>query len=72
MSHAQSSTMIDLRFQVEKAEADRFAMVPQLAFKLRISQDDPEDELSRDYLYGAYQQKADLLEQMSERGENHQ
>ena len=34
--------------------------------------DDPEDELSRDYLYGAYQQKADLLEQMSERGENHQ
>ena len=35
-------------------------------------QDDPEDELSRDYLYGAYQQKADLLEQMSERGENHQ
>ena len=33
--------------------------------------DDPEDELSRDYLYGAYQQKADLLEQMSERGENH-
>jgi hypothetical protein len=35
-------------------------------------QDDPEDELSRDYLYGAYQQKADLLEQMSERGGNHQ
>jgi len=34
--------------------------------------DDPEDELSRDYLYGAYQQKADLLEQMSERGENRQ
>jgi hypothetical protein len=35
-------------------------------------QDNPEDELSRDYLYGAYQQKADLLEQMSERGENRQ
>ena len=35
-------------------------------------QDDPQDELSRDYLYGAYQQKADLLEQMSERGGNHQ
>ena len=32
-------------------------------------QENPEDELSRDYLYGAYQQKADLLEQMSERGE---
>jgi hypothetical protein len=32
-------------------------------------QDDPENELARDYLYGAYQQKADLLEQMSERGE---
>ncbi len=35
-------------------------------------QDDPEDELSRDYLYGAYQQKAELLEQMSERGGNQQ
>ncbi len=35
-------------------------------------QDNPEDELSRDYLYGAYQQKADLLEQMSERGGNQQ
>lgn len=30
---------------------------------------EPENEMARDYLYGAYQQKADLLAQMSERGE---
>jgi len=31
-------------------------------------QEDPESEIARDYLYDAYQQKADLLAQMSERG----
>jgi len=31
--------------------------------------DDPESEIARDYLYNAYQQKADLLAQMNERGE---
>ena len=31
--------------------------------------EDPEDEFARDYLYGAYQQKADLLAQISERGD---
>ena len=30
--------------------------------------EDPENEIARDYLYEAYQEKADLLEQMSERG----
>jgi hypothetical protein len=30
--------------------------------------EDPEIEIARDYLYGAYQQKADLLAQMTERG----
>jgi len=34
--------------------------------------EEPENELARDYLYDAYQQKADLLAQMSERGENPQ
>ena len=34
--------------------------------------EEPENELARDYLYGAYQQKADLLAEMSERGENPQ
>ena len=33
-------------------------------------QEDPGDELARDYLYGAYQQKADLLATMSDRGVN--
>jgi len=31
--------------------------------------EDPEDEVARDYLYDAYHQKADLLAQISERGE---
>jgi hypothetical protein len=30
--------------------------------------EDPENEIARDYLYEAYQEKADLLEQISERG----
>jgi len=34
--------------------------------------EEPGNELARDYLYGAYQQKADLLAEMSERGENPQ
>lgn len=32
--------------------------------------EDPQNEMARDYLYEAYRQKADLLAQMSERGEN--
>ncbi len=35
-------------------------------------QEDPGDEMARDYLYGAYQQKADLLATMSDRGVNTQ
>jgi hypothetical protein len=30
--------------------------------------EEPENELARDYLFEAYQQKADLLSQLSERG----
>ncbi len=32
-------------------------------------QENPESEIARDYLYSAYQQKADLLAQISERGD---
>jgi hypothetical protein len=32
--------------------------------------EEPQNEVARDYLYGAYQQKADLLTQLTERGEN--
>ncbi len=32
-------------------------------------QEEPQNEMARDYLYEAYQQKADLLAQMTERGE---
>jgi hypothetical protein len=34
--------------------------------------EEPDNELARDYLYDAYHQKADLLSEMSERGENPQ
>jgi hypothetical protein len=34
--------------------------------------EDPQSEIARDYLYGAYQQKADLLAQMSDRGDDGQ
>jgi hypothetical protein len=33
-------------------------------------QEEPQNEVARDYLYEAYQQKADLLAQIGERGEN--
>jgi hypothetical protein len=32
--------------------------------------ENPQSEAARDYLYGAYQQKAELLSEISERGEN--
>lgn len=32
--------------------------------------EEPQNEVARDYLYGAYQQKADLLAQITERGDN--
>ncbi|MFZ3215173.1 MAG: hypothetical protein WA192_03855 [Candidatus Acidiferrales bacterium] len=32
--------------------------------------EEPQNEIARDYLYEAYQQKADLLTQITERGEN--
>ena len=31
--------------------------------------EEPQNELARDYLYDAYHQKADLLDQISDRGE---
>jgi len=34
--------------------------------------EEPDNELARDYLYDAYHQKADLLSELSERGENPQ
>jgi len=34
--------------------------------------EEPDNELARDYLYEAYHQKADLLSELSERGENAQ
>ena len=48
---------------------DNLAIVDNyIALCEKSVREDPENEIARDYLYEAYQQKADLLEQMTERG----
>jgi hypothetical protein len=52
---------------------DNLAIVDNyIALCEKSVREDPENEVARDYLYGAYQQKADLLAQMSERGDDGQ
>jgi len=48
---------------------DNLAIVDNyIALCEKSVREDPENEIARDYLYEAYEQKADLLAQMSERG----
>ena len=48
---------------------DNLAIVDNdIALCEKSVREDPENEIARDYLFEAYQQKADLLEQMTERG----
>jgi|SRR5208282_1014406 hypothetical protein len=48
---------------------DNLAIVDNyIALCEKSVREEPENEVARDYLYDAYQQKADLLAQMSERG----
>ena len=35
----------------------------------KTMREEPQNEIAREYLYGAYQQKAELLASMTERGE---
>jgi hypothetical protein len=52
---------------------DNLAIVDNyIALCEKSVREDPENEVARDYLYGAYEQKADLLAQMSERGDDGQ
>jgi hypothetical protein len=48
---------------------DNLAIVDNyIALCEKSVREDPENEIARDYLYDAYEQKADLLAQMTERG----
>ncbi len=50
---------------------DNLAIVDNyIALCEKSVREDPENEIARDYLYDAYEQKADLLAQMTERGVN--
>jgi anti-sigma factor RsiW len=63
----ESDPAVNVAFQKNLQIVDNYIVVCE-----KSVQEEPENELARDYLYGAYQQKADLLAQMSERGENPQ
>jgi hypothetical protein len=50
---------------------DNLAIVDNyIALCEKSVREEPESEIARDYLYDAYQQKASLLAQMTERGLN--
>ena len=50
---------------------DNLAIVDNyIALCEKSVREEPENEVARDYLYDAYEQKADLLAQMTERGVN--
>ena len=63
----ESDPAVNVAFQKNLQIVDNYIVVCE-----KSVQEEPDNELARDYLYGAYQQKADLLAQMSERGENAQ
>ena len=50
---------------------DNLAIVDNyIALCEKSVREEPENEVARDFLYDAYEQKADLLAQMTERGVN--
>jgi len=63
----EADPAVNVAFQQNLQIVDNYIVVCE-----KSVQEEPENELARDYLYGAYQQKADLLAEMSERGENPQ
>jgi len=61
----------DLNPAVTASLHENLAVVDNyIALCKKSVQEEPQNEIARDYLYGAYQQKADLLAQLHERGEN--
>ena len=64
------ASMINLDPVVSASLQKNLAIVDNyIALCEKSVQEDPNSEAARDYLYGAYQQKADLLAQMTERGD---
>jgi hypothetical protein len=65
------SAMVESNPVVTASLHDNLAIVDNyIALCEKSVQEEPENEIARDYLYGAYEQKADLLAQMTERGVN--
>jgi hypothetical protein len=66
---ATMSSMLDSNPVVTASLHKNLAIVDNyIALCEKSVHEDPDSELARDYLYEAYQQKADLLAQMTERG----
>jgi hypothetical protein len=76
LANAERDTVSSLRETnpvVTASLHDNLAIVDNyIALCEKSVREDPENEVARDYLYGAYQQKADLLAQISERGDDGQ
>ena len=64
---ADANAVVEASFQKNLDVVDNYIKLCEKSVR-----EDPQNELARDYLYGAYQQKADLLAEMSERGDNQQ
>jgi hypothetical protein len=66
----QNASFSDPNPEVSASLHNNLAIVDNyIALCEKSVREDPEDEVARDFLYGAYQQKADLLAQISERGD---
>jgi len=64
-SNRDSNPAVTASLQQNLAIVDNY-----IALCKKSVQEEPQNEVARDYLYEAYQQKADLLAQIGERGEN--
>ena len=66
----QSASFSDPNPEVSASLHSNLAIVDNyIALCEKSVREDPEDEVARDFLYDAYHQKADLLAQISERGD---
>ena len=66
-SYAGSQSLVSASLHQNLAVVDNY-----IALCEKSVREQPENEMARDFLYQAYQQKADLLAQMSERGDSSQ
>lgn len=64
LSLGRSNPVVTAALQKNVAIVDNYIVLCE-----KSVQEDPESEVARDYLYEAYQQKADLLSRLNEQGE---